>query len=56
MVIAPSPLSGLNRINSEFLPPCEFVAALVELAMVKPTERDGEFVADCALERALLRK
>jgi hypothetical protein len=38
------------------LPPCEFVATLVELAMVSATERNGEFVAGFAPERTLLRK
>ena len=38
------------------LPPSEFVAALVELAMVRATERHGEFVAYFAAQCALLGK
>jgi len=38
------------------LPPSEFVAAPVELAMVRATQRHGEFVAHLAPERALLSK
>ena len=36
------------------LPPCEFIAAPVELAMVRATQRHGEFVAYFAAQRALL--
>ena len=45
-----------QRIDIEVLPPCEFVAALVELAMVSAAQRHGEFVADFAAQRALLRE
>ena len=38
------------------LPPNKFVAASVQLAMMKPAKRHGEFVAYFAPERALLRK
>jgi hypothetical protein len=36
------------------LPPCEFVTALVELAMVRAAQRHGEFIAYFAAQRALL--
>jgi hypothetical protein len=35
----PQPLSGVKRIDIELLPPFEFIAALVELAMVRATQR-----------------
>ena len=44
MSCSPQPLRRVQRIDIEVLPPCEFVTALVKLAMMKPAERDGEFV------------
>ena len=38
------------------VPPCSLVTAAVNLAMMSTAERDGEFVADLAPERAKLGK
>ena len=43
-------------IEVELLPPCAFVAALVELTMVSTAQRHSELVADFAPKRALLRE
>jgi len=43
-------------INSGIPPPCDFIAAAVNLAMVPSTQWDGEFVADLAPECRGLRK
>ena len=37
-------------------PPCSLVTTAVNLAMMSTAERDGEFVADLAPERAMLGK
>ena len=37
-------------------PPCSLVTVAVNLAMMSTAERDGEFVADFAPERAMLGK
>ena len=42
----------LQRIDSQSLPECWFVAGLVKLVMVSATERDSVFVADLAPERS----
>ena len=45
-----------QRIDIELLPPCAFVAALVEFTMVSAAKRDSEFVTYFAPKRALLRE
>jgi hypothetical protein len=45
MSCSPQPLRCVQRIDIVVLPPCEFIAALVELAMVRAAQRHGEFVA-----------
>jgi hypothetical protein len=37
-------------------PPCGFIAAAVDLAMVSPTQWDGEVIAHLAPERRVLRE
>ena len=56
MSCSPQPLRGVQRIDIEVLPPCAFVAALVKLAVMKPAEWDGKFVAHFAPECPLLSK
>ena len=56
MSCSPQPLRRVQRIDVEVLPPCEFVTALVKLAMVKPAEWDGEFVTHFAPECPLFGK
>jgi hypothetical protein len=41
-------------INSSGTPPCGFIAAAVDLAMVSSAQRDSEFIADLASECAVL--
>jgi hypothetical protein len=43
-------------MDVELLPPRAFVAAPMQLPMMRTTKRDREFVADLARERAPLRK
>ena len=45
-----------RRIDSDFPPPCGFIAAPVDLAMVSAAERDGELIADFATECPPLRE
>jgi hypothetical protein len=42
------------RVDAEPVPPCAFIAAAVDLAMVNTAERHRELVADFATERARL--
>ena len=56
MSCSPQPLRGVQRIEIEVLPPTEFVAAPVKLAMMKPAEWDGEFVTHFAPECSLFSK
>ena len=39
-----------------FLPPCSFIAASVDLAVVATAQWNSEFIADLAIERPALRK
>jgi hypothetical protein len=50
MRLQPQRAGGNGRIDPNFPPPCSFVAATVDLAMVSATERDGELIADLATE------
>ena len=44
------------RINLSLSPPCGFIAAAVNLAMVPPTQRHRELVTDLAPESRRLRE
>jgi hypothetical protein len=44
------------RVDIEPVPPCSFIGAMVNLAMVNTAERHRELVAHFATERARLRK
>jgi hypothetical protein len=54
--LRPKGRGGENRIDIQLPPPNEFVAALVQLAMMKSAQRNCEFVANFAPERVLLCK
>jgi hypothetical protein len=54
--LLPKALRRVQRIHVEVLPPCEFVTALVELAMMEPAEGDGEFVTHLVPECPLFSK
>jgi hypothetical protein len=43
-------------MDVQLLPPCAFVAAPMQVAMMGTTERHGVFVTDLAPDRAALRK
>ena len=43
--------SGCNRrIDTNIFPPCCFIAAAMDLAMMIPAERNGELITDLAAE------
>ena len=48
MRLQPQRPGGNGRIDPDFQPPCGFVAATVDLAMVPAAKRDGELIADLA--------
>ena len=52
--LAPQLLRDVDRIDAHVVPPGGLVAAVVELAMMGATERDGELVADLAAHGAWL--
>ena len=56
MRLEPKRAGRSDRINPGFLPPCSFIAATVDLAMVPSTQGDGELIADLAAERPALRE
>ncbi len=56
MRFKPQRASSDSWINSGIPPPCDFIAAAVNLAMVPSTQWDGEFIADLAPECRGLRK
>lgn len=47
----PQHAGGTGRIEPEFFPPPGFITVTMQLAMMPPTERHSEFVADLAAER-----
>ena len=51
----PELVSDLERIDTGRLPPSPLVASPVDLAVVHAAERDDEFIARLAPERARLR-
>ena len=56
MCLFPKAFGNFKCVNLEALPPDDFVAGLMQLAVMAPTERDSEFVAHLHAERAWLRK
>src|SRR5262249_18583226 len=52
----PQRAGGPGRIEPEFLPPSGFIAVTMQLAMMSPTERYREFVADLATEGRVCAK
>src|ERR1043165_9170653 len=52
----PQRARGAGRIEPAFLPPPSFITVTMQLAMMSPAERDGEFVADLATECTKLRE
>jgi hypothetical protein len=56
MSLKPKCASRGDRIDSRLSPPQFFIPAAMDLAMVRATERDGEFIAYLPTERSRLRK
>jgi hypothetical protein len=54
--VFPKPLSNLQGIDFQILPPGHLVAGLMQLPMMTTAERHGEFVADFESERSGLGK
>ena len=52
----PQLAGGIDRIDAGVLPPCGFVAHTVHQTMVDAAERDSEFIAGLAAERAGLHE
>jgi hypothetical protein len=46
MGVVPKTIGDLERIDLKILPPCHFIASLMQLSMMAATERHGEFIAD----------
>ena len=55
-VPTPQDAGDNSRINLSLSPPCGFIAAAVNLAMVPPTQRHRELVTDLAPESRRLRE
>jgi hypothetical protein len=56
MRFKPERASSPKWINPSVLPPRTFTAAPMDLAVVRTTDRHGEFVTDLATERTSLRE
>jgi len=56
MCAAPQDAGDNSRIDLSLSPPCGFIAAAVNLAMVPPTQRHRELVTDLAPESRRLRE
>ena len=54
--LLPKPFGDFQRVDIEILPPCHFVAGLMQLPMMAPAERHGELVADLHADGAGLGK
>ena len=56
MRFQPQRASRDRRLDAGLPPPCGFIAAAVDLAMVSSTQRHGELIANLAPQRAALGK
>src|SRR5271154_2047107 len=56
MGLQPQRAGGNGRIDASFFPPCGFIATEMSLAVVTPAQWHGEFVADLARQRTVLRE
>ena len=54
MRLQPKRASGHGWIDASLSPPCGFIAAAVNLAMMSSTQRHGELIAHLAAECAVL--
>jgi hypothetical protein len=53
--VLPEPERDWKRVDVELLPPRGRVAKTMKLAVMDPTNRDGELVADSVTERTRLQ-
>ena len=56
MGLIPKPIGDFQRVDVKVLPPGDFVAALMELAVMAATQWDGELVADFEAQGSRLGK
>ena len=56
MRLNPQGAGRSERIDCGLPPPLGFITMTMELAMMAPTERNGELITDLAPERPALRK
>jgi hypothetical protein len=56
MCFEPEHAGSRKRIHSDFLPPRRFIAAAMDLAVVRTAHRHRELIARLATERSRLRK
>jgi hypothetical protein len=49
-------LGDRHRIDSHVVPPCDFIAGIMKVPVMKAAERDREFIADLEADCAWLRK
>jgi hypothetical protein len=56
MHFEPQHAGHAGRIDPDIPPPCRFIAASMDLAMVPSAQRDSELIADLAFQRAALGK
>ena len=56
MGFEPQHAGSCDGIKSEIAPPRRFIAAAVNLAVLSPTQRDDELIADLASKGAALGK
>ena len=54
--VLPEPECDWKRINMDLVPPRGLVTVTMKLAVVDPTNRDGELIADSVSEGARLHK
>lgn len=54
--LGPQLEGDVDRLDSRSRPPVHFLAGLVQFAVMGPTRRDGEFIADLQPQAARLRK
>ena len=54
--VLPEPERDWKRINVDLAPPCGLVTLAMKLAVVDPTNRDGELIAHSVSEGARLHK
>jgi hypothetical protein len=52
--LLPKALCALQRVDSKLLPPSALVAVAMKLAVMKPAQRNGIFIAYFSSHRALL--